>query len=157
MHQHQAVFVAAAGSAADGTRAMHPGEAAAVIDLDRVASGMDRARLLEALFAGGDFLVCGAPGRPDGYACVRRWGRGRVIGPVVAADPLVARTLIAAALQRHPGEFLRIDVTEESGLSPWLEGLGLPCVDRVTSMARGTPPGRAARTTVFALASQSLG
>lgn len=158
VHQHQATLAAACPDPAGaGTRTMQADDAAALLELDRVASGMDRSRLLAALFAAGRFIVTGPPGRPGGYACVRRWGRGVVVGPVVAADPDIARGLIASALWRHPGEFARIDVTADSGLSPWLEGLGLPCVDRVTSMARGTPPGRTARAALFALASQFLG
>jgi GNAT superfamily N-acetyltransferase len=158
VHQHQATLAAPCleGTAAN-TRAMQPGDAAGLLELDRAASGMDRSRLLDALGAAGQFIVAGPQGRPTGYACVRRWGRGVVIGPVVAGDDAEARELVAAALLRHPGEFVRIDVTEDSGLSPWLEALGLPCVDRVTSMARGAFRGCAARASVFALASQSLG
>lgn len=157
VHQHQAQLAAPPNGATDGTRALQAGEAAALVELDRAASGMDRTRLLDALFAAGEVLVCGPQDRPAGYACIRRWGRGRVIGPVVAPHEAAARELIAAALRRHPGEFLRIDVTADSGLSPWLEGRGLPCVDRVTSMARGAPPARAVHAKAFALASQSLG
>ena len=157
VHQHQAQLAAPPNGATDVTRALQAGEAAALVELDRAASGMDRTRLLDALFAAGEVLVCGPQDRPAGYACIRRWGRGRVIGPVVAPHEAAARELIAAALRRHPGEFLRIDVTADSGLSPWLEGRGLPCVDRVTSMARGAPPARAVHAKAFALASQSLG
>jgi GNAT superfamily N-acetyltransferase len=158
VHQHQAMLAAPSpDGAAASTRAMRPGDAAGLQGLDRAASGMDRVRLLDALGSTGQIIVAGPEARPTGYACVRRWGRGVVIGPVVARDDAAARELIAAALQGHPGEFVRIDVTEDSGLSPWLETLGLPCVDRVTSMARGAPPERTARGSVFALASQSLG
>lgn len=159
VHQHQATL-ATSPPEVDGTDAVTdlPGGAtSALLALDRAASGMDRSRLLEALLAAGQFVVSGPPGRPDGYACVRRWGRGRVLGPVIAADERAARALITAALRRQVGEFVRIDVTEESGLSPWLESLGLPCVDRVTSMARGARPVVSPQATLFALASQSLG
>ncbi len=158
VHQHQATLAAPRlDGAGASTRAMQPGDAASLLELDRAASGMDRGRLQEALRNAGQFIVTGPAGCPTGYACVRRWGRGVVVGPVVAGDDGEARELVAAALRGLPGEFVRIDVTEDSGFTPWLETLGLPCVDRVTSMAHGTPPERAARGSVFALASQSLG
>lgn len=159
VHQHQATLAASPTDFAgtDTVRDLQRDDAQGIRELDRAASGMDRDRLLEALSAAGQFVVMGPPGRPTGYACLRRWGRGRVLGPVVAPDAHAARALITTALRRHAGEFVRIDVREDSGLSPWLETLGLPCVDRVTSMARGTTPRRAPQAAVFALASQSLG
>lgn len=158
VHQHQAILAAAQlAPPGVGTRDLQAGNAEVLRPLDGAASGMDRGRLLDALLAAGECIIAGAAHRPSGYAIVRRWGRGRVVGPVVAAEASTARELIATALQRHPGEFVRIDVTEDSSLSPWLDSLGLPCVDRVTSMARGAPPPRATEAAVFALASQSLG
>lgn len=161
VHQHQTILAAPPTVSADAdsvaVRDLQHDDAGSLRALDRAASDMDRARLLDALFTVGEFVVTGPQGHPTGYACVRRWGRGRVLGPVVAADASAARGLISTALRRHAGEFVRIDVTDASGLSPWLESLGLPCVDRVTSMARGTPPQHAAQAALFALASQSLG
>jgi hypothetical protein len=57
----------------------------------------------------------------------------------------------------HRGDFVRIDVPATSGLSPWLDEIGLPNVDHVVSMAQGKPPTRAADATLFALSNQSLG
>ena len=124
--------------------------------LDRRASGMGRGALLEALFALGTGMVLEREGRIAGYACVRRWGRGIVIGPVVAQDAAQAKALIARLAAAHVGEFVRIDVTR-GDLSQWLEEIGLPRVDLVVSMVRGDPPVRAPDATLYALSNQSLG
>jgi GNAT superfamily N-acetyltransferase len=96
-------------------------------------------------------------GRTRGYGCVRTWGRGVVIGPVVAADIADARALIAALAASHAGQFVRIDVPQVTGLSPWLEAIGLPRVGKVVSMALGTLPALDHRAQLFALSNQSLG
>lgn len=159
VHQHQAALTRAppAPDAEAGVRWMRPHDVPALFDRDREASGMQRRRLLEALFAAGRVAVISTGDSPSGYACVRRWGRGVVIGPVVAAAAHDARALISMLLQSLVGEFVRLDVTDESGLSPCLTELGLPRVDGVTSMARGPLPQRPPHCGVYALASQSLG
>jgi hypothetical protein len=96
-------------------------------------------------------------GRIVAYACARRWGRGVVIGPVVARDAADAKALVAELAAEHVGAFIRIDVTQACALSPWLDEIGLPCVDRVVSMVRGAPPAHDPDATLFALSNQSLG
>lgn len=158
VNQHQAVLAQApAAPPADGIRAFRPGDLAAIRDLDRRASGMGRAALLEAVFALGSGMVIERAGRISGYACVRRWGRGVVIGPVVARDAADAKALIAGLAAEHVGSFVRIDVAQACDLSPWLDEIGLPCIDRVVSMVRGAPPVHAPDATLFALSNQSLG
>ena len=118
---------------------------------------MGRTRLLDALFSVSKVAVIERDGRVQGYACVRRWGRGVVVGPVIARDALDAKALVATLVAEHRGSFVRIDVPATSGLSPWLEQIGLPHVDHVVSMVRGKAPTRAADATLFALSNQSLG
>jgi ABC-type glutathione transport system ATPase component len=76
--------------------------------------------------------------------------------PIGSLNPrLKAGAAIAEVLRVHgraPGR-----AAAAAQAVAWLETLGLPCVDRVTSMARGAPPERATRESTFALASQSLG
>ena len=156
--QHQAVLARApAAPQAEGIRPSRSEDLAAIRDLDRRASGMGRAALLEALFALGSGMVIERAGRLTGYGCVRRWGRGVVIGPVVARDAADAKALIARLAEAHTGSFVRIDVTQAHDISPWLEEIGLPRVDRVVSMMRGAPPAHAPDATLFALSNQSLG
>jgi GNAT superfamily N-acetyltransferase len=159
VNQHQAVLVAApAESRASGAvRPLRREDIDEIRDLDWRASGMGRTRLLDALFAVGEVAVIERERRVQGYACVRRWGRGVVIGPVIARDATDAKALIATLAAEHRGAFVRIDVPAASGLSPWLEQIGLRYVDSVVAMVRGTPPTRAADATLFALSNQSLG
>lgn len=157
--QHQAVLTQAPPPVpGDATlRNLAPADVPALRAVDRDGSGMVRDLLLEALLEIGDVMVAERDGRVIGYGCVRTWGRGVVIGPVVAPDGDVARALIAALAARHVDTFVRIDVTRASGLSPWLESIGLPRVGDVVAMVRGSPPRPGRAATLFALSNQSLG
>jgi len=158
VHQHQAVLQAA--SEPDPSVSLRPATAAdreALLAIDRAGSGMGRQQLVDALVRNGETLVVERDGGITGYGIVRRWGRGVVVGPVVASAPEEARALIAALAARHVGTFVRIDVFASTGFSRWLEGLGLPQVGRVVTMARGNPPSRDNAVTLYALANQSLG
>jgi len=158
VHQHQAVL--AKPPAADASvplRAAKPDDRARLRALDHAASGMERATLLDALEGIADGLVVERGGRITGYAYVRRWGRGVVIGPVIAQDEADARALIATLAAQYVGQFVRIDVTTASGLSTWLETIGLPRVDQVVSMSLGRAPQSDPKATLYALSNQSLG
>jgi predicted N-acetyltransferase YhbS len=124
--------------------------------LDAAATGMARGRAIATLLEEAEAIVLDRDGVASGFAMLRRFGRGQVIGPVVAPDQDAARLLVAHWLGQRQGEFLRIDVTEDSELSPWLEAAGLPEVDTVTRMVRGAPPAPAA-VRAFGLVSQALG
>ncbi|KPF90675.1 hypothetical protein IP81_14630 [Novosphingobium sp. AAP83] len=158
MSQHQAVL--AKVPAIDRTvrvRPVCPDDAHALHNLDQRASGMDRKNLLNALFGVADTVVVERDGDVTGYGCVRRWGRGVVIGPVIARDQADARAIIATLASAYEGGFVRIDVTGESGLSPWLAEIGLPQTDQVISMSLGKPPEPLPGAVLFALSNQSLG
>ena len=158
MIQHQAVLAGSpGGEAADAVRAFLPSDRSAIYDLDYAASGMNRRALIDALFGIGQFKVIDRGGQISGYGCVRTWGRGVVIGPVVAADAGEARALIAALAAAHVGQFVRIDVPDAVGLSPWLVSIGLPRVGQVVAMALGTHEALGASARLFALSNQSLG
>ena len=91
------------------------------------------------------------------FALLRRAGRGYCIGPVIAENPRQARYLIATLLARIPGQFVRIDIPQDSGLGEWLTRTGLGTVDRVTQMALGMPPKAGDGVRQFALLSQAMG
>ena len=158
VNQHQGILaVAPPNTPTADIRPFRTADLPAVCQLDRRASGMGRAGLLEALLARGSTVVMERAGFISGYACIRRWGRGAVIGPVVAGTTADARVLIEAHLASQAGNFVRIDVPETSGLSPWLVEVGLSHVNQVTSMLRGNPLRSSADATLFALSSQSMG
>ncbi|MBB4276924.1 GNAT family N-acetyltransferase [Rhizobium mongolense] len=130
----------------------------AIAELDRVAFGADRERLISYVAGVGEFAVIRRDGRVSGYAALRTFGRGEVIGPVVAASLTDAKTLVRHLIAKRPGRFLRVDTTDDSNLSPWLVELGLAHVGGGIAMAKPQidhPADRAAAT--FALANQALG
>jgi predicted N-acetyltransferase YhbS len=126
-------------------------------DLYSRASGIDRAALFETLAANAHTMVLTRDGQTVGFAQVRRFGQGWLVGPVVAPDPGGAKALILYGLRAHAGTFCRLDVTGGSGLSEWLEEIGLPRVDSVKTMARGRSPDRDPGISVHAIAAQALG
>jgi GNAT superfamily N-acetyltransferase len=137
-------------------RPMAAADADAVARLDRQATGWDRRPMLKRLVEIGEGFVLARDGQPRGYAISRRFGRGHVIGPVVAERLEDARALIEAALARLGSVFVRVDITGTSQLGDWLEHIGLPEVGDATTMVRGSrlpPPGPAR---LFALANQSF-
>ena len=128
------------------------------IAMDRTASGLDRTALLSLLFEGGPVAVLRRGGSAVGFAALRTFGRGKVAGPVVAANTGEARNLLSFLFAACPGEFLRVDTTSASGLSPWLAAQGLAHVGGGIAMQRGgTVPAEGSPFQTFALASQALG
>ena len=117
-----------------------------------------RRRLIACLLAEGTAAVLRRNGRVAAFAICRPFGKGRVVGPVVAATPEDAQRLIAAQFSRHHGSFLRVDTAAETGLGPWLAERGLSEVGGGTVMYRGAfPPVAPGAPITFALASQALG
>jgi GNAT superfamily N-acetyltransferase len=122
-----------------------------------MASGMERAAQFKALMGHGRTVVHTHEHDPVGFAMLRRFGRGWSIGPVVGSDVDSAKALILHWLAVKQGSFCRLDVTGESGLSPWLESLDLPRVGTVRTMVRGKAPAKAHGAALFAIAAQALG
>ncbi|GJD62376.1 GNAT family N-acetyltransferase [Methylobacterium frigidaeris] len=156
IRQHQGPFRRRRAASPDpGVRAMGPADIEAVARLDQEATGFARRPLLERLIAAGEGHVLLRDGARPAYAIVRPFGRGHVVGPVVAGSPDEARRLIEAALTRLDGRFVRIDVPDAAQLSPWLTEIGLPQVGDALTMVRGTPP-PTGPARLFALANQSF-
>ena len=139
-------------------RPMRQNDLPTIIGLDARESGRSREAMLQALAQVGDGLVAERGGELQGYALARAFGRGHVIGPVVASDDQIARTLVRAWTERLVDGFVRIDVRAASGLSDWLASHGLLKVDEVFTMARGGMPNDGQLSPrLYALASQALG
>ena len=138
-------------------RPLAPGDGAILAALDERATGMPRHALMEALLPVAEGMVLDRDGEAVGFALLRRFGHGQVIGPVVAPDEGGARALIAHGLSLRPGWFMRLDVPAETGLPGWLRGLGLEDAGPATGMARGAPPRPEGPVRRFALVSQALG
>lgn len=156
IHQHHGILSRPiAAPPVDVVRSFEPSDMEAVSRLDREATGFERRPLLERLLEVGEARVLLEGADVAGYVVSRVWGRGHVVGPVVAPDYEGARRLIEAALSPLQGRFVRLDTEIDTGLSHWFEEIGLPKVSDALVMVRGTmPPSGPAR--VFALSNQSL-
>jgi predicted N-acetyltransferase YhbS len=159
IHQHQAIaHGVAVAEGIPGGRVRTMGQSDNGLgDLYSRASGMDRTALFERLAANAHTVVLTRDHQTVGFAQVRRFGRGWLVGPVVAPDPGGAKALILNGLRTHAGTFCRLDVTGDSGLSEWLEEIGLPRVDSVKTMVRGRSPNPDPGISVRAIAAQALG
>ena len=136
-----------------------PADFPIILALDRAALGMDRRPLLRLLAEAGQVVVLhGEHGRLAGYAALRRFGRGEVVGPVIADTLEQAQALLAFIIANRPGTFLRVDTPEWQQLSPWLASRGLVAVGGGIAMRRDkASPRPIGPAKPFALASQALG
>jgi predicted GNAT family N-acyltransferase len=158
IYQHQGIPKECHGALRSWlVRPMAASDFDAITLLDREATGLERRPLLDRLVQSGDGYVLRHDGVARGYAISRRFGRGHVIGPVVAESRVDARALIDAALAGLGRCFVRIDTSASSQLGEWLEGIGLQQVSDATTMILGAPPPSIGPARLFALANQSFG
>lgn len=158
--QHQGVPAAApavALRAGVGFRALARDDSARLVALDGEALGVRRPAVIEALIGCADGVALAGADGIEGFAFCRRFGRGHVIGPVVAPDENTAQALIAHWTGQHIGGFVRIDVPVTAGLSPWLETLGLARCSGANTMSSGVLPQSGGTARTFALVNQALG
>lgn len=139
--QHQGI-IAATDAPHSGVSWAKPKDHSAIVALDRAANGLDRTALFGLLFAQGRVAVYRDAGQRVGFAICRDFGRGKVIGPIVAQDTKIARALIlfqiAAQIETQPETLIRIDTDTTSGLAPWLTDLGMAHVGGGIVMRHGT-------------------
>lgn len=129
-----------------------------VIELANAGSGLDRTAVLNDLLPMAECVVgIEVDGQLKGCALLRRFGRGHLIGPVVAQNLEQAQQMITHLLDLIPGAFVRFDILADCGLVEWLEGLGLPCVDRAPRMVLGEPPRSRDGIAQFAMVTQAIG
>lgn len=129
-----------------------------VIDLANRGSGLDRTVVLNDLFPICKRVVgIEVDGKLEGVALLRPFGRGQVIGPIVARTAEQAKQMVTALILAFPGEYTRVDIPADCGIGGWLEELNLKCVDRAPRMSLGEPPVIAENTLQFALVTQAIG
>jgi predicted N-acetyltransferase YhbS len=103
------------GAPAAAVRTGRPADRAAVLALDRLATGEDRSRLLDALWPAGG-LVAG-DGDPRGFHLASPWRNG---GATVAGDPDAGLALLEAVRRGDAGE---VSVSLPAGNRAGLLGL----------------------------------
>lgn len=134
------------------------GDRAELPTLDHAAFGANRTQILEALLKKSEGMIATRGGVARGFALIRNFGRGRVIGPVVAEDDAMAMALIAPLIQRHKGKFLRLDTPRENSIfNAFLSAAGLGIYDTVTEMRKGALRGGEGAAKTYGLAAQALG
>ena len=134
-----------------------PADLPSIAALDRVACGMDRTHLLAKLLDEPGGLALDDSGRVTGFALLRRFGRGHVIGPVAAPNVDCAKAMIAPLLDRYAGQFMRIDIPKESGLSAWLVAAGLAEAGASSAWCAATMQRESARSTRSVLPAKPSG
>ncbi len=126
-------------------------------EMDARATGMDRRRLMATMDKSALGVMLTREHEVAGFALFRRFGRGYTVGPTVAPDLGGAKALISHWLGANAGMFCRVDVRADSGLSAWLDELGLQRVGRVTRMVKGKPLAKDDTLHSFSLVTQALG
>jgi predicted N-acetyltransferase YhbS len=161
VRQHQGVALPSPPIALDAGWRLRPATQSdrdALVELDARARGMPREPLIaELLSASEASVVLDHDGERRGFALLWRFGRGHAIGPVVASDIDGAKAMIAHLSGLNAGRFTRIDIDFDSGLSEWVETLGLLRVDAPTAMLRGPALETARDARLFAIALQAFG
>jgi hypothetical protein len=144
-------------------RPLGSSDTARLVELASQASGLDRGEVLPALLENADGIALDRDGELVGFALFRRFGRGFAIGPVIAPaseDSSRAKALISHWLALNAGVFVRVDTPGDSGLTEWLEQLGLPCVDTVVRMVRNAAPesvaAKATRCVQYGIINQAI-
>ena len=106
--------------------------------LDERAFGTNRQKLLALLSEGASISVLRRGGEAVGFSMKREFGRGHVIGPIVASNDCDAIHLTAVHLKDLAGQFVRVDTREQTGLfADFLQQSRLGMTDTVTTMSKG--------------------
>lgn len=151
-------FVHSCGDFPDTARTMQPADHDAIIALDQQAFGQDRTPILQALLARSEGLVIERDGRLEGLSLMRHFGRGRVIGPIVAASDRDALALTGPFVAAHQGKFLRVDTREATGpFRDFLQHAGIVHHDTVQRMSLEPFPLPAGPARTYGLVNQALG
>ena len=141
----------------DKLRPVGPEDASALVELDTQATGLSRPAVVEKILSLGEGVILERAGRPIGYSVKRDFGRGVLIGPVVAPSSADAWTLVAHWLPGLEGHYVRLDVVDGSDLADALSPFGLKRAGQVVTMVRGEAPSPHGPARLHALSQQALG
>lgn len=128
---------------------------ASVLKTDRLAFGSDRAPVIRHLLKVGKTCIARDGKEIVGYAIIRPFGLGHVVGPVVATGEPLALNLFKAVAQ--PG-YLRVDRPfDTKELGAFVEESGLHGHETSHTMALGDWPGAENGSRIFALSNHAWG
>ncbi|MGK9168393.1 GNAT family N-acetyltransferase [Inquilinus limosus] len=158
IHQHQGTVQPVPTAAAAGrVRPLAAEDWPQIRALDKEACGADRSAALDALAARSVGTGYETDGELVGFSLCRPFGRGHVVGPIVAPDEAAAIALLQPHLEEHAGRFLRVDTPDDGAFADRLAAAGLARVDTVVTMLRGDRPARQPAVRTFGLINQALG
>lgn len=139
-------------------RPMNSADRDVIHALDAHAYGAARTVVLDALLGHSTGMVVERGGAICGYALMRKFGKGMVIGPVVAEDDAMAMQLVAPLIQACEGQFTRLDTPQQSEqFKAFLSAAGMGVFDTVTEMYIGKQRRATEGPLVYGLAAHSLG
>lgn len=143
MYQRQGIAAAPPDATLPAGARLRPfdtGDLAEIIALDKRAFDSDRSMLMTRLVEVSTGHVLEHDGGIRAFSLCRRFGRGYVIGPVVAATDEDAIAVTQPYLAQYAGRFVRVDTRQRTGLYPqFLELSGLPVYDKPNTMWMGRP------------------
>lgn len=158
--QHQGIVRASVMAEPGGIDAAGPGDLETIIALDHAATRLERHGMLTHLSREARLFVRRKGAAILGYGACRPFGRGHLLGPIVARDETSLHLLLATGIARHIGDFLRIDLTGAGAQSGrFLEAAGLLPAGGGTALVRAgsrAPEATDPDVTCYALASQTL-
>lgn len=130
-----------------------------LLDLDLAGFGADRGAIFGLLMQRSEGLMLEKDGQVIGFALSRNFGRGRLIGPLVAPTEDLTIALIRPFVEQNRGKYLRMDTdVSHQILGAFLISRGLVVYDTVTPMTIADGPGPENNGgMVYALASQAMG
>lgn len=150
-----------AAEPAGTVRPVRAADRESLLRLDRAAISHDRSAVFGALLPASQGYALVRQGEIVAFALCRPFGRGRVIGPVIAATEADAIAVARPHVEAHAGTFLRADTPAvNSAFTDFLVASGLQIHDSATSMGLGRAPYMPAAPDGprrIALASQALG
>lgn len=132
----------------------------AIRELDRAATGWDRHALIDALVERSRGMVLSRFGKVEAFALMRPFGRGMVVGPIIAGSEEDALRVLHPLVAERSGRFVRMDLWDDGGrLAAFAEHCGLSVAERGTRMSLGEPwpVSTGATPSLFAPASQATG
>ena len=147
----------------NGVRVLTDADRPAVIGSDASGFGVKRTALIEKLFDRSVGYGLFQGGVLQAFSFCRPFGRGHVVGPVVATNDADAIAVIRPHVAEHAGSFLRVDTHFEAGeFAAFLSQSGMPVFDTVLTMSLGRrladfSRGQQDSGKTYALASQTLG
>ncbi|WP_172327479.1 GNAT family N-acetyltransferase [Mangrovicoccus sp. HB161399] len=139
-------------------RKLAPGDAPAIRALDAHAYGASRTAALDVFLGISEGIAAVKDGEVIGYALMRDFGRGKVIGPVVATEDRIAMQMAAPFILANEGKFLRIDTLSDSAVfGAFLAAAGLGVYDTLSEMVLGAQRRAMSGPQIFGMASHSFG